>query len=136
MSDQENFDRMILLVVLIIAAVFPIIAAVKIPNHNSILTGALLYKELMETESVARFRTYARMDKPTFLCLLELLVIDGGLKDNFGVPAICSGQKLIKLYILFLPFTKMSLKLLDSDKSWHKFFTFQTHYCVNLLPFT
>ena len=39
----------------------------RVPNHTSILTGAIYFTELvMETENEARFRNCARMGRDTF----------------------------------------------------------------------
>ena len=63
-----------------------------VPQHTSILTGSLYYKELMATNSVARFRTVARMDKETFIRLLLLLRNEGGLQSSKKMEA---GEKVM-----------------------------------------
>ena len=69
-----------------------------VPKHTSILTGAIYFAELMETENNARFRACARMSKETFQRLLARAMADGGLKDSRKISA---GEKLmIFLYVL------------------------------------
>lgn len=63
-----------------------------VPQHTSIVIGALYYKELMETENVRRFQGVARMDKPCFLRLLHLLKTEGLLKET---QMVCCGDKLM-----------------------------------------
>ena len=57
----------------------------RIPQHNSALTGAMLTRELLETESTAEFRNYARMKKETFLLLCDLLAAEGYLVGSSRV---------------------------------------------------
>ena len=61
-----------------------------IPYHNSILTGSLRYQELIETRNPHKFRDECRMDKPTFLRLLNKLKTEGGLEDS---KHLCAGEK-------------------------------------------
>lgn len=61
-------------------------------QHVSVLTGQHYYDETMQNPNRNNFRVIARMDKDTFLKLLDLLVEDGGLKPS---PSICEGQKLM-----------------------------------------
>ena len=65
-----------------------------IPQHNSVLTGDLYFREIMATVSVNRFLQVARMDKDTFNSLKRLLVDVGGLQNSMY---ICAGQKLVIL---------------------------------------
>lgn len=60
------------------------------PYHNSILTGEMYYRELMTTNNIERFRNAARMDKASFLELLDFLA-RRGLRDSRRVKA---GPKL------------------------------------------
>ena len=62
------------------------------PQHTSILTGQLCYDEIIEHDNVAYFRIIARMERESFLLLLDLLEREGGLKRSFE---ICAGQKLM-----------------------------------------
>ena len=64
----------------------------RIPNHNLLLTGEIYLQELLTTESEARFRSVARMDKPTFFRLLRFLSQHTDF-DNFRT--ICGGEKLL-----------------------------------------
>jgi hypothetical protein len=68
-------------------------------QHNSVLTGHLYYREIMDTLNVARFRDATRMDKATFGKLLDLLTRDedgSALEDSFGRRcAISAGEKLL-----------------------------------------
>jgi len=102
----------------IYTASFIIIAAISVvfvrnkpvPQHDSILTGSKLYAELMNTNSEARFRTDARMDKPTFLKLLKVLMLEGGLADGLHVLA---GEKLF-----FLLFTLTGFSTRQTAARW------------------
>ena len=62
------------------------------PQHTPILTGQLYYNEIIEHNNVAYFRTIARMEKESFLLLLDLLEREGGLKRSLK---FCAGQKLM-----------------------------------------
>ena len=77
----------------VVAAVWVILLRrERVPQHTSILTGQLYYNEIIEHNNVAYFRTIARMEKESFLLLLDLLEREGGLKRLFK---ICAGQKLM-----------------------------------------
>ena len=84
----------------VVAAVWVIVVRQeRVPQHTSILTGQLYYNEIIEHNNVAYFRTIARMEKESFLLLLDLLEREGGLKRSFK---ICGGQKLmIFIHMLF-----------------------------------
>ena len=86
--------------VVIVAAVWVIVLRREcVPHHTSILTGQLYYNEIIEHNNVAYFRTIARMEKESFLLLLDLLEREGGLKRSFK---ICAAQKLmIFIHMLF-----------------------------------
>lgn len=64
----------------------------KIPHHNSAMSGAQYYLEIMNTRNHNRFLEVTRMNKRTFLLLLELLQRLGGLKDSKKMTA---GEKLM-----------------------------------------
>ena len=68
----------------VVAAVWVIILRrERVPQHTSILTGQLCYNEIIEHDNnVAYFRTIARMEKESFLQLLDLLEREGGLKSG------------------------------------------------------
>ena len=69
-----------------------------IPQHNSLLTGDLYFREIMATVNVNRFLQVARMDNETFNLLKRLLIDVGGLQNSMY---ICAGQKLmILIYVL------------------------------------
>ena len=77
----------------VVAAVWVIVVRQeRVPQHTSILTGQLYYNEIIEHNNVAYFRTIARMEKESFLLLLNLLEREGGSKRSFK---ICGGQKLM-----------------------------------------
>ena len=63
-----------------------------VPQHDSVLTGQIYYAELMATRNTHRFQNVARMDKDTFLSLLELLCTHGGLANSLFMSA---GEKLL-----------------------------------------
>lgn len=60
-----------------------------IPQHDSAMTGKLYYKELMETRNKNRFLNCVRMNRETFLILLNMLQKEGGLIDG---RKICAGE--------------------------------------------
>lgn len=69
-----------------------------VPQHNSVLTGALYYEEIMATVNDNRYLQVARMDKETFMLLKGLLMNAGGLLDSLY---LCAGQKLmILIYVM------------------------------------
>ena len=53
-----------------------------VPQHDSLLSGHLYYEELMRTGSSARFLNCVRMQRETFLNLVNLLINEGGLRDG------------------------------------------------------
>jgi hypothetical protein len=63
-----------------------------IPQHNSILTGALYYDEIFNSENEKRFYEVARMDKPTFMRLISFLESKGGLR---GTRNLCKGERVM-----------------------------------------
>jgi hypothetical protein len=77
-----------------------------IPQHDSILTGKLYYEELMNTANESRFRTAARMDKETFIKLLNRLKNQGGLEDSKKVSA---GEKLMTFIHAIVGFSNRQL---------------------------
>ena len=75
----------------VIYAILPdLLVKEKVTQHNSILTGALYYAELINSENENRFLNAARMNKETFIELLKLLTIEGKLKNS---RTICSVVK-------------------------------------------
>jgi hypothetical protein len=69
-----------------------------VPQHDSLLSGHLYYEELMRTGSSARFLNCVRMQRETFLNLVNLLINEGGLRDG---KKICAGEKtMILIHIL------------------------------------
>jgi hypothetical protein len=57
------------------------------PQHDSILTGQIYYNELMTTRNTHRFRNVARMDRPTFLSLVDLLSNQSNLRNSMFLTA-------------------------------------------------
>ena len=53
-------------------------------KHDSLLTGAERYRELMETDSESRFSGNVHMDRPTFQKLLDQLMEHGELIETQG----------------------------------------------------
>ena len=65
----------------------------RIRQHNSLRSGIILTRELMETENNARFLAANRMDRSTFVKLVRLLSSDrGGLKVQ---KTICRNEKVM-----------------------------------------
>jgi hypothetical protein len=94
--DPNGGVNLMLLLALVLAGVYQRRRQPR-PQHNSVLTGDLYYREIMATENVNRFRQVARMDKETFILLKDTL-IEGGLRDSMY---ICTGQKLlILIYVM------------------------------------
>ena len=91
-ADEEIVEGFID-VELLVAVVLGAINADRAGNviqHNSELTGAKYYEELINTQNDNRFHNIARMDRATFFLLLKLLKDVGGLRDSMY---ICGGQK-------------------------------------------
>ena len=65
-----------------------------ITQHDSALTGQAYYDELMLTDNPHRFRSVAKMEKATFISLLDMLTTTGELT---GGPLIHPGEKLMIL---------------------------------------
>ena len=63
-----------------------------VPQHDSILTGQIYFLELMETRNIHRFHNVARMDKPTFLLLIDLLTTRSNLRNSMFMTA---GEKVL-----------------------------------------
>lgn len=72
----------------------------KTRQHNSILSGPLYYRELMDSENHNRFLNAARMDRRTFTEFVEVLK-QNGLRDSADDGGICAGQRvMILLHVL------------------------------------
>jgi hypothetical protein len=63
-----------------------------LPQHDSILTGQIYYNELMTTRNKHRFRNVTRMDKPTFMLLVDLLTYQSNLRTSMFMS---SGKKFL-----------------------------------------
>ena len=95
--DPDGKINVLLLIALVLLGVYQA-RRQPIPQHNSILTGDLYYKELMNSVNVNRFLQVARMDKETFIMLKDILTGAGELKNSIY---ICAGQKImILIYVL------------------------------------
>ena len=77
-----------------------------IAQHDSILTGQLYLKELLETRSTARFRDVTRMNRVTFDELLLLLESRGGFKDS---KYLSTGEKLLIFILVLVGHTNRSI---------------------------
>ena len=91
MADVDFGFDVITLVATVLAA-SPAINGGPMPRHDSILTGQIYYAELLATRNSHRFHNVARMDKDTFLSLLDLLTTHGGLANSMFLS---SGEKLL-----------------------------------------
>ena len=94
------FDINILPIILaVVAIIVATICEDPQPQCISILTGQLYYDELMSPNcNPNTFLTCARMSKPTFERLLELLKNEGQLQDSLKISA---GEKLMTfMYVL------------------------------------
>jgi DDE superfamily endonuclease len=77
----------------IVALVLPLVLRNDpIPQHDSILTGQLYYREVMKSPSSNRFSNVARMDKETFILLKNFLYQHGRLRRS---KTINIGQKIM-----------------------------------------
>ena len=85
MDRKRKFQEAVKIVCLCVPL---LLSEEPVPQHDSALTGALYYEELMNTNSESRFRNTARMDKPTFLRLLNLIRDEGNLQPS---KFICIG---------------------------------------------
>ena len=93
MADSKMADELDL--PLIIAFMLPILLDEQegpVPQH-----GNLYFEELMSTPNVNRFRDCVRMNKETFIALLNLLKDYGDLIDSNRSVFISAGEKLMTL---------------------------------------
>jgi hypothetical protein len=96
MADADFGYDVITLVATVLAA-SSFVDEGPVPQHDSILTGQLYYAELLATRNTNRFINVARMDKPTFLSLLDLLTTQGGLENSMFLTAgEISGRPIVK----------------------------------------
>jgi hypothetical protein len=94
MSRKRKFeDELMIATTAILVSVAAVVPEPPIPKHVSILTGKDYFQELLDSENEISFRDPARMDKMTFHGLLNLLMIEGGLRN--GSKKICAGEKLL-----------------------------------------
>lgn len=91
MGDIDHGFDVITLVAMVLAAT-QVNNDGPIPQHDSILTGQLYYAELLETRNLNRFLNVVRMDKPTFLSLIDLLTTEGDLQNSMFLSC---GEKLL-----------------------------------------
>ena len=85
-SSNEEEDQVVLYLLTLLTDIIVFAAEVvhedPIPEHNSILTGQLFVQELMDSNNLARFRLYARMDKHNFITLVNFMKIQCHLQDS------------------------------------------------------
>jgi hypothetical protein len=97
----------------ILVSVAAVVPEPPLPKHVSILTGKDHFQELLDSENEKCFCDSAGMDKITFHGLLNLLMIEGGLRN--GSKKICAGEKLL----IFIQVLKgLSLRLIG-DRFQH-----------------
>jgi hypothetical protein len=87
-----NNQRRSLVAEVIYACIPSILPINPVPEHTSVLTGAMYYRELMDSDSGPRFLNACRMYKPTFIRLLHLLKEEGGLQSSKRMVA---GEKIM-----------------------------------------
>jgi hypothetical protein len=75
-----------------IAVAVTVVLPEPVPARTSKLSGAEYFEELMQCNSMNRFREIFRMDRRTFNGLRNLLVTEGNLKKGLR---ICEGEKLL-----------------------------------------
>ena len=80
-------------VLTVVASVLPfVLRDDPIRQHDSVLTGRLYYREIMNLPSSHRFSNVARMDKETFILLKSFLAQHGNLRRS---QTINVGQKVM-----------------------------------------
>ena len=95
---DANGDLNVLVLIALVLVGVHYCRRMPIPQHNSLLTGDLYFREIMATVNVNRFLQVARMDNETFNLLKRLLIDVGGLQNSMY---ICAGQKLmILIYVV------------------------------------
>ena len=73
-----------------------LLRANRTPYHNSVRSGNMLFRELMNTNSTARFHDMCRMSRQTFCALAQLLRLKGGLESSINCRRKVSvGEKLM-----------------------------------------
>jgi hypothetical protein len=78
MSRKRKFNEL-----LVVATTALAVSAAVLDRGSPVPKNTSAYlRELLETDNVARFHEIARMDKQTFLKLLNLLIIEGNLRDS------------------------------------------------------
>jgi hypothetical protein len=83
MSRKRKFNEL-----LVVATTALAVSAAVLDRGSPVPKNTSAYlRELLETDNVARFHEIARMDKQTFLKLLNLLIIEGNLRDSRKVSA-------------------------------------------------
>jgi hypothetical protein len=88
MSRKRKFNELLVVATTALAVSAAVLdRGSPVPKNTSILTGKAFVRELLETDNEARFHEIARMDKQTFLKLLNLLIIEGNLRDSRKVSA-------------------------------------------------
>lgn len=97
-SEEVRDQKRRLLVLLALLPVLLDVREVPVPQHVSLLTGDMYYRETMANPNKANFSNAVRMERHTFNALLSLLRTEGGLKDGKRVRG---GEKLmILLHVL------------------------------------
>jgi hypothetical protein len=89
-----------------------------VAQHASLLTGQIYYDELMATRNTHRFMNVARMDKATFLSLVDLLSTQSNLKSSMFISA---GEKLLIFTHVLVGFTNRQI----AERWQHIQFQFQ-----------
>ena len=86
-SDHENVNTVLLLFLLEIILASASSHTDKLPYHNSILSGALRYREIMNYGNDRFFYDCVGMSKDHFVELVEILHIHGGLRNGRFISA-------------------------------------------------
>ena len=103
-AQLMNFMHFVIIALLKVVQVFCVHE--RIPQHDSILTGELYFKELMNTRSSNRFVDQMRMPREYFTELHQILILHGSLKDS---PKVKSGEKLMIFMHLLQGFSDRQL---------------------------
>ena len=97
--DEEIFEGLtdVEFLVAVVMGAMNADRADNLVQHNSELTGAKYFEELINTRNVDRLSNVARMDRTKFFLLHKLLKDVGGLRDSMYISA---GQKIMIMLLV------------------------------------
>ena len=89
MEESDSDEELIVIFAALAAA---LVKDDPIPQHTSMLTGAMKYAELLANPNEKEFHVATHMPRHIFLSFLQRLTNDGGLKNG---RLLCAGEKLV-----------------------------------------